>query len=450
MPDILRRLILTTGAHCVPSALLRGAQWGGADGVNYGDDGGGGDGGSPSAASPTLLTPVRPSFRGNREPVSSSSPQHFLQTRCRSEGGSLRVRAETSHPRAAADDDSEEDTANDENSPPPPPPPHLLTGGVEDYPATAAAGLGGDDTAAAAGKMIRFPLSPPPAPHLREADGGGGDAQSRAPLLLPSHPSKRDRLCVVLDIDETLVCAYNANAVPEHLRGPLVVHRHRTFNLQCNGGDTLSLYADKPAGPGIAEVAAEGGGVAITVFERPGLARFLLELATFAEVVVFTAGMEGYAKPLTDAIDPHGAIGGRLYRDACVCTSHRDHVKDLSRLGRDLRRTVLVDNNPFSFLLQPHNGVPVASFTGDPDDVELERSLLPLLRALAAEAAAGADVRHLLARRFRMAEWFQTRGIDLAAVEAGWGLPGEARAEPRRRVEGATRGQDARRPMFAD
>jgi RNA polymerase II subunit A small phosphatase-like protein len=29
-----------------------------------------------------------------------------------------------------------------------------------------------------------------------------------------------------------------------------------------------------------------------------------------------------------------------------------------------MSRTVLVDNNPFSFLLQPHNGIPVVPFTG--------------------------------------------------------------------------------------
>ena len=46
----------------------------------------------------------------------------------------------------------------------------------------------------------------------------------------------------------------------------------------------------------------------------------------------------------------------------------RDHVKDLSRLGRDLRRTVIIDNNPFSFLLQPENGVPCVPFFGHQAD----------------------------------------------------------------------------------
>ena len=68
---------------------------------------------------------------------------------------------------------------------------------------------------------------------------------------------------------------------------------------------------------------ASGDGVGITVFERPGVAVFLEKLAEFAEVIVFTAGMEGYAKPLTDTIDPTNLIDGRLYRGATVSTKHR-------------------------------------------------------------------------------------------------------------------------------
>jgi hypothetical protein len=29
MPDILRRFMFTSAAHCVPAALLKSAQWGG-------------------------------------------------------------------------------------------------------------------------------------------------------------------------------------------------------------------------------------------------------------------------------------------------------------------------------------------------------------------------------------------------------------------------------------
>lgn len=67
---------------------------------------------------------------------------------------------------------------------------------------------------------------------------------------------------------------------------------------------------------------------------------------------------------MLDILDPdYSLFSSRLYRPATTRTRCGDFVKDLSRLGRDLRRTVLVDNNPTSFLLQPLNGVPIAEFT---------------------------------------------------------------------------------------
>jgi carboxy-terminal domain RNA polymerase II polypeptide A small phosphatase len=38
-------------------------------------------------------------------------------------------------------------------------------------------------------------------------------------------------------------------------------------------------------------------------------------------------------------------------------------VKDLSCLTSDFSRIVIVDNNPFSFLLQPLNGIPCVPFS---------------------------------------------------------------------------------------
>ncbi len=44
--------------------------------------------------------------------------------------------------------------------------------------------------------------------------------------------------------------------------------------------------------------------------------------------------------------------------------SHDDWpwVKDLSRLGRDLARTVIVDDNPLMFMYQPDNALHVAAY----------------------------------------------------------------------------------------
>lgn len=60
--------------------------------------------------------------------------------------------------------------------------------------------------------------------------------------------------------------------------------------------------------------------------------------------------------------------------DTIVCLAAHEVfliLQDLSRLGCDLARTVLVDNSPFSFLLQPSNGLPVRPFSGQSLDTDL-------------------------------------------------------------------------------
>jgi CTD small phosphatase-like protein 2 len=50
----------------------------------------------------------------------------------------------------------------------------------------------------------------------------------------------------------------------------------------------------------------------------------------------------------------------------------RELVKDLSRVGRELSRVLLVDNLEKNFRLQPENGIHVRSWYGDPNDRILE------------------------------------------------------------------------------
>ena len=107
--------------------------------------------------------------------------------------------------------------------------------------------------------------------------------------------------------------------------------------------------------------------------KRPGVDAFLAYMAQFYEVVVFTSALPGYADPILDKMDPNGYIAHRLYRHE---TRYRDglHVKDLSKLNRDLRRTIIVDNDSRLFALQADNGIAVSEWRGDDaDDTELLR-----------------------------------------------------------------------------
>ena len=71
--------------------------------------------------------------------------------------------------------------------------------------------------------------------------------------------------------------------------------------------------------------------------------KFLCEMSKYYEVVVFTAGLKVYADWIINDLDKQAFINHRLYRDN---TRHKNgvYIKDLSKLGRDLAKIVIVDN----------------------------------------------------------------------------------------------------------
>lgn len=93
-----------------------------------------------------------------------------------------------------------------------------------------------------------------------------------------------------------------------------------------------------------------------------------------------SASLAKYADPVADLLDKWGAFRARLFRESCVF--HRgNYVKDLSRLGRDLRRVLILDNSPASYVFHPDNAVPVASWFDNMSDTELQ-DLLPFFEQL--------------------------------------------------------------------
>ena len=93
---------------------------------------------------------------------------------------------------------------------------------------------------------------------------------------------------------------------------------------------------------------------------------------------VFTAGNQCYADPILDHIDPDKCVTHRLYRDS-TRQKNGVYLKDLSRLGRDLDRCIIIDNIEENYQAQPDNGINIKSWYSDPHDRELDK-LIPFLR----------------------------------------------------------------------
>ncbi|GMI53254.1 hypothetical protein TeGR_g9025 [Tetraparma gracilis] len=147
-------------------------------------------------------------------------------------------------------------------------------------------------------------------------------------------------------------------------------------------------------------------GDVVVVNKRPGLDEFLEACAGRWETRIFTAAMSVYANPVLDTLDPDDEIfSKRYYREQC--TPHPSlgvYAKDLSLVvdDRDLKRVVLVDNNPMSFLTQPSNGVLVSNFYDDPED-----ETLPAVMGLLEELDSLPDVRPKLHKMFGLREALQ-------------------------------------------
>lgn len=131
-------------------------------------------------------------------------------------------------------------------------------------------------------------------------------------LLPPVRKSDENKMCLVIDLDETLV--------------------HSSFKPITNPDFIVPVEID-------------GTIHLVYVLKRPWVDEFLAHVGELYECVLFTASLAKYADPVADILDTKGVFRSRLFRESCVLY-RGNYVKDLSRLGRDLHRVIIVDNSP--------------------------------------------------------------------------------------------------------
>jgi Dullard-like phosphatase family protein len=178
-------------------------------------------------------------------------------------------------------------------------------------------------------KIIRESISAENKSTLTGDEDSENLPQPDAPFFQPKKPEDKREYCLVLDLDETLVHYFE---------------------------DENEAY----------------------VKVRMGTEDFIRELSKYCEIAIFTASTQNYADIVIDGLDCKALIDYRLYRQHTTLINGVN-IKDLSKLGRDMNKIIIIDNIEENYQLQPNNGLNISDFEGDEDDNELDYLLADLL-----------------------------------------------------------------------
>lgn len=127
---------------------------------------------------------------------------------------------------------------------------------------------------------------------------------------------------------------------------------------------------------------------------RPHVKEFLQSMAKIYELFVYTCAKKEYAEKILNILDPQRKLfRHRLYQDDCACVLGH-YIKDLNILGRDLTKTVVLDNAPHTYPYHLMNTIPIKSWSGESEDRELQK-LIPSMEKL----STAEDFREVLKKR---------------------------------------------------
>jgi Dullard-like phosphatase family protein len=117
---------------------------------------------------------------------------------------------------------------------------------------------------------------------------------------------------------------------------------------------------------------------------RPYLFDFLDSLFPFYELISFTTATKIYAEPILDIIEKNKKyFSYKFYREHSIIKG-KELVKDISRIGRSMKKILIIDNNANNFKINKENGILIYPFYNEKNKdcslLELKKILIEIYK----------------------------------------------------------------------
>ena len=116
---------------------------------------------------------------------------------------------------------------------------------------------------------------------------------------------------------------------------------------------------------------------------RPFLYEFLDAISLNYEVILFTGSTENYTNSIVEVLERNKKYFDFIFHRQYLVKCGDCYIKDLSKIGRPLDSTIIIDNNPLNFKLHKENGIYIKSFWGDNINDTALNDLIPILTNIA-------------------------------------------------------------------
>jgi RNA polymerase II subunit A small phosphatase-like protein len=127
----------------------------------------------------------------------------------------------------------------------------------------------------------------------------------------------------------------------------------------------------------------------IFIYLRPHYKEFLEYLRKNTETVLYTCSENVFMERILEGIgkEHFNFIEHKLYQEECGrIKSDEDNLDELSKvisgLNRDLKRSLLIDSRPLSFLSEPNNALPISEYLAAEDEYDDDDQLLRMIEVL--------------------------------------------------------------------